>query len=189
MNSKQDTGRYVCPICGGRKSSDGRMCLSCKRQSHQSFAAKLSNQEFVNLLNNYSLEAIGRMYGVTGNAVKKQAKQLGIYQSKYMKCPDVAMLMHQLSSGSVAQTAKYFGVSSSTIKTWMSTYHVKIDTDRYVCIETGYSTTVLKTAVEKYYADQNHVYARRQIQRCCLNHNAYRGLHWEKISRRVYVEN
>jgi hypothetical protein len=41
---------------------------------------KYSKEELENLLltQNLAYEAVGRMYGVTGNAIKKAAKRLGI---------------------------------------------------------------------------------------------------------------
>ena len=46
---------------------------------HSHWYDSLSKEEFTRLINTQSYQSIGKMFGVTGNAIKKRAVRLGIY--------------------------------------------------------------------------------------------------------------
>ncbi len=188
LGSSTQNTRRICPVCGGIKSYRSALCSLCRWKTHQPFSYGLSKSEFIDLLETHTLEDIGKMYGITGNAVKKQALRLGVYKPKFQKCPDVPTLIYKLSNDSVRQTAEYFDVSVATISTWIKNNNIVIVPETYVCVNTGYSTHKLKNAVCEYYSDQNVAYVERQIRQCCDNHDSYKGLYWTKIGKNVYVK-
>lgn len=66
-----------CPICGQEKNKRLKFCSeTCSSKSQQKF--DISKEELENLIIENPYEHIGRMFGVSGAAVKKRCKRLGI---------------------------------------------------------------------------------------------------------------
>ena len=66
-----------CPCCGEEKNKRQKFCsVQCAAKNSRVF--EVSKDELERLVKDYPYERIGEMFGVTGNAVKKRCKNLGI---------------------------------------------------------------------------------------------------------------
>lgn len=66
-----------CPICGGEKIKSQKYCsVSCAGQSSKRF--DITKKEMEKLIAEKPYEKIGEMFGVSGNAIKKRCRSLGI---------------------------------------------------------------------------------------------------------------
>lgn len=69
----------TCEVCGRtRDKRTTKYCSRTCRSAAETSATKPSKQELRALLKTTSWEALGRKYGVSGNAVRKWAKQYGL---------------------------------------------------------------------------------------------------------------
>ena len=67
---------FICPLCGEKKDWKANMCKNCyNKDSSKNIPLK---DELCNLLLNNSMCAIGRMYGVSDNAVRKWCKKYNL---------------------------------------------------------------------------------------------------------------
>ena len=60
----------VCSICGGHKDYKAKLCLNCS-QIAQRKVDRPSREELKSLIRTQSFEALGRQFGVDGNAIRK----------------------------------------------------------------------------------------------------------------------
>jgi hypothetical protein len=70
-----------CPICDGMKSKDQKTCsMVCydKKLQLNSRYKNVTDDEMKSLIEKNSLSAVGRMFGVNGNSIKKRCKKIGI---------------------------------------------------------------------------------------------------------------
>lgn len=66
-----------CPVCGTIKNKKQKYCShECASDSFKKFES--SKEELTKLIAEKPYEEIGKMFGVTGNAIKKRCKSLGI---------------------------------------------------------------------------------------------------------------
>lgn len=66
-----------CPLCGNEKNKRLKFCSQqCSAQNQRVF--EITKEELEKLIEEKSYEKIGEIYGVTGNAIKKRCKTLGI---------------------------------------------------------------------------------------------------------------
>ena len=63
----------TCPLCGNEKHVNAIMCIDCRNKENAKNIP--SKDELYNLLPNNSICAIGRMYNVSDNAVRKWCKK------------------------------------------------------------------------------------------------------------------
>ena len=74
----------ICPLCGKHKTRKAGICLECYRIKHSKHIP--SKKELFDLLLKHNMSQIGRMYGVSGNAVKKWCLKYGLpYKLKDIK--------------------------------------------------------------------------------------------------------
>lgn len=59
----------ICPQCGGKKYKTSNLCQECSKKSQQ--IGKPTRAELKELIRNKTFTEIGKMYGVSDNAVKK----------------------------------------------------------------------------------------------------------------------
>lgn len=59
--------KSICPICGLKKTREAVTCSKCRERPSKDPGKIILSK----LYENESMESIGRMYGVSGNAVKK----------------------------------------------------------------------------------------------------------------------
>lgn len=67
---------FICPVCGNRKDWKADMCKNCRDKEKSKHIP--SKEEISNLLLNNSMCVIGRMYGVSDNAVRKWCKKYNL---------------------------------------------------------------------------------------------------------------
>ena len=74
-----------CPVCNNEKRKRmGHCSLKCaaKQRSFSQRRFHVSVEDLTKQINEKSFEEIGRSFGVSGNAIKKRCKRLGIYLPK-----------------------------------------------------------------------------------------------------------
>lgn len=64
---------YLCR-CGKEIGKTSNMCVDCYKIKQRKVKNRPSKEELIKMIKNTSLEAVGRKYGITGNAVKKWLK-------------------------------------------------------------------------------------------------------------------
>jgi hypothetical protein len=64
---------YYCQ-CGKEIRKESKLCPTCDKIRQRKVKNRPSKEELMLMLKETNLEAIGRKYGVTGNAVKKWLK-------------------------------------------------------------------------------------------------------------------
>lgn len=62
-----------CPLCGELKDTKANMCRNCRNKENSKHIPE--KEELINLLLNNNMCAIGRMYGVSDNAIRKWCKK------------------------------------------------------------------------------------------------------------------
>ena len=62
--------KYFCPDCGKQVSEKGRRCLQCANLKKQT-EKPVSRDELKNLIKTTSFVEIGKMFGVSDNAIRK----------------------------------------------------------------------------------------------------------------------
>lgn len=69
----------TCPKCGAIKYRRSKLCTECRKNEERLKNNRPSKEELIKLLSEKnSREKIGRMYSVSGNAVKKWQKKFGL---------------------------------------------------------------------------------------------------------------
>lgn len=78
----QDNKKYICPICGNiKKEKCSKMCMDCRNKER---AKNIPAKEIlINLLKEgFPYTKIGKLYGVSDNAVRKWCKKYGLPTKK-----------------------------------------------------------------------------------------------------------
>ena len=189
---KQNLLALRCPVCGGRKSKGAKMCKSCRIQYNLSTnVSKLSNLDkgtLSKLLSEYSMEHIGRMYGVTGAAIKKRAKKFGIYIPKIKDCNDVNLFMSQLQLYGKRTVARNYNLNVSVINTWINRYGIIIIPKYYECVETEEHFSNRNEAGRCKYPLVNYRTAAKHIDESCKTGVTYMGYTWVYHEKQVRSE-
>lgn len=71
-----------CNKCGALTSNGKIVCNKCSKTYRDNTENRPSREELANLINMYSYEYIGKLYNVSGKAVKKWCDKYGIYKVK-----------------------------------------------------------------------------------------------------------
>lgn len=69
--------KYYCIICGAEVSQKGCLCVECYNKQ-QRIVERPSKEILLEEVATSSFEAVGRKYGVSGNAIKKWCKAYGL---------------------------------------------------------------------------------------------------------------
>ena len=80
------TDRWVCPVCGGHRDAKGKMCENCRKKFREENIGqpgcrnvkRPSRETLKKLIRTESFVGIGRMYGVSDNAIRKWCKAEGL---------------------------------------------------------------------------------------------------------------
>jgi Zn finger protein HypA/HybF involved in hydrogenase expression len=83
FSGKRNKVNNFCEDCGEKIHKQSKKCLKCSSISKGINQRKfeISEKELENLINNYPMTTIGRMLGVSDNAVRKRCKKLGLLKS------------------------------------------------------------------------------------------------------------
>jgi hypothetical protein len=78
-NSKRTRKEWQCICCGISISKGAKKCNPCSAKDKEVlYKFEVSKEELQNLINNNSMEAIGRIFNVSGSAIKKRCIKYGI---------------------------------------------------------------------------------------------------------------
>ena len=70
--------KNYCIDCGTEISKNSKRCIKCNNIEYNKYKFEVTKEKLEELINNNSYLAIGRMFGVSDNAIRKRAKKLGI---------------------------------------------------------------------------------------------------------------
>lgn len=104
-----------CTICGKKLKGQALMCIDCYKKQQRSNIPDI--QTLQDLISNYSYEAIGRMYGVTGKAVRKWADSYGLVESRKIDSSGVTCIELNIHFNTFKEAAEYLinnGLTSAT---------------------------------------------------------------------------
>lgn len=71
---------HTCPICGGVKTGKAEKCSKCALQESRQF--EVSREKLKQLIYATSFVEIGKMFGVSDNAIRKRCKSFGLPSKK-----------------------------------------------------------------------------------------------------------
>ncbi len=80
------TARWICSVCGGHCDAKAQMCRACRQKVREENIGQLgcrkaqrpSRETLKKLIRTESFMKIGRMYGVSDNAIRKWCKAEGL---------------------------------------------------------------------------------------------------------------
>lgn len=83
FSGKRNKVNNFCEDCGERIHKQSKKCFKCSSISKGINQRKfeISKKELENLINNHPMTTVGRMLGVSDNAVRKRCKKLGLLKS------------------------------------------------------------------------------------------------------------
>lgn len=85
-NKNYKDGKYICPICGKYITNGAKMCTECALIERRKVKDRPSKEELLELIKTKSFLEIGRMYGVSDNAIRKWCKSYDLpYRRKDIK--------------------------------------------------------------------------------------------------------
>ena len=80
-SQRKEVKHYYCPDCGKEVTVDGAKCLECSHKNSRK-VDRPEREELLKLIQTKSFCEIGRMYGVTDNAIRKWCKAEGLPTTK-----------------------------------------------------------------------------------------------------------
>lgn len=181
-----------CVDCSKVISLGATRCITCNRlfrKLHTNRVDKTSvpdSETLRKLLSEYNYTQIGRMYNVSGNAVKKWAIRYNLLVEKKEK-PSKELLEYLLNISTSALIAAEYGVSQGTVNWWAKQYGIeRKNYSKIECIEDNITFGTFRDAA-KYMIENNlttekslnHIsYHISNVTDTC---NTYMGKHWRKI--------
>lgn len=122
-----------CIDCGKEISIKSKRCECCDKKSRKANIPDIDTLR--NLLSEYNYTQIGKMYNVSGNAVKKWALKYNLLKEKKEK-PSKEQLEYLLNTYSTKQVTEMYNVHPGTVNWWASNYNIeRTKFDRVKCIE------------------------------------------------------
>lgn len=191
-NIKTLHDKNKCVDCGKVISLGATRCITCDRlfrKLHTNRVDKASvpdSETLRNLLSEYNYTQIGRMYNVSGNAVKKWAIRYDLLVEKKEK-PSKEELENLLRTYSTKQIAEIYNVHPGTVNWWAKNYNIeRKHYNKIECVEDNITFDTFRDAA-KYMIENNlttenslnHIsYHISNVTDTCNN---YMGKHWRKI--------
>jgi hypothetical protein len=135
---KADKLKKFCIKCNEELFSRSKvnLCKKCMKQLpliNRRTIKYPAREELSILIGQEPLTSIGKKLGVSGNAVKKRARKLGIdlpnrlgYWTKRKNKPDREELNSKLLDYTTKEIATFYGVDKSTVRKWLRFYNLEI---------------------------------------------------------------
>lgn len=71
---------YICPLCGGKKSSTAQHCIKCAQKEQKQF--EVSRETLKEMIYTMTFVEIGKHFGVSDNAIRKRCKRFNLPSKK-----------------------------------------------------------------------------------------------------------
>lgn len=71
---------YICPECGGEKSSKAEICIHCNAKKSRIF--EVEREELKQMIYTMPFTKVGEYFGVSDNAIRKRCKTFGLPTKK-----------------------------------------------------------------------------------------------------------
>ncbi len=176
--------RPKCKKCGKSldyKSKTG-LCIECYKKYLNEINNIPSKEQLQRLLSENNYSAIGRMYNVSGNAVKKWAKKYGIYNNCFRQLPDKNSFIQFMNTHNLAEARKNYDVDRTTILSWCKKFGVThIKSYQIQCVETGEIFESGREVIRKYLPNENPKVKAEILRRAITNKTLFLGYHWVEI--------
>ena len=176
-----NTGKIsCCEKCGKLINKSAKYCVDCFKKIQ---SEKIPNKETLSdLLSKYNYSEIGRMYGVTSNAVKKWAKKYYLYVNQFYKIPDKDVLQSLLQKHSRRHVAVLYNVTPEVVRNWEIKLNIQVPKLLSVqCLETSEIFENKKIASMSKYPNLQPKYAALKIATACKTGQDFRGYHWKAL--------
>lgn len=95
----------LCEICGKKLQSEGLVCRECYIKKRRANIPDIETLQ--ELISKYSYEYIGRMYNVTGTAVRKWAESYGLLESRQIDKSGVTCVELNIHFNTFKEAAEY----------------------------------------------------------------------------------
>ena len=180
---------HHCPVCGIKKERNNKICINCFNKKKHQMSACPTKTELSQMIAQHSFEEIGRMYGVTGKAVRKWCDKYNIKKETQHPMPSEKDLVELLLNNSRKKTAEYYGVDAGTIKLWEQRYGISYTSGNKVkCIETNEVFQTKKEGGIKMYPDYESQSAAHGIARAINTGNDFNGYHWVAVPKTIFIK-
>lgn len=78
LNEWKKVSVNVCPVCGAPVSKKGVLCAECANKQRRVVKERPTRQELKNLIRITPFTQIGKMYGISDNAIRKWCKKYNL---------------------------------------------------------------------------------------------------------------
>lgn len=181
--------QHRCLDCGKIISHKAKRCVDCARKYNQQWTWENGEKKEkvkydINDIQKYILdgksrEEIGRIYGVSGNTVKKwMAKHNVPNNAVHYECDNVEQFEHDIQIYSLSSLSKKYGVSADVLKTWVKKYNVFVPQDSVICVETGKQYESGRKAMRDIAPDENAKVNAEKMYEAARNGEPFKGYHW-----------
>ena len=188
--------KNICIDCGESISKNATRCKECNDKysateeyykNKSNYRSKCPDIEILReLLSKYNYTQIGKIYNVSGNAVKKWAIRYNLLEEKKEK-PSKELLEHLLNISTSALIAAEYGVNQGTVNWWAKQYGIeRRKSIRIKCVECDITFDSLKEAA-KYMVENNLTTEKSlnhisyHISKVADTQDDYMGKHWKKL--------
>lgn len=176
--------KYKCTKCGKiLQFKTKSLCLNCYKEEKSSHIPNRKTLQNLLLTNNYS--EIGRKYSVSPNAVKKWAKKYNIYEYQYFNIPREE-LVDKLKNNTISNVAKYYNVSSVTIRNAIKRLNITVMNNYVICINNGKIYKSATQAGMELMPDVGEKNVGKYIKQSIKNNTAYNGFKFKYLDNPVF---
>lgn len=182
----ENTINLICPKCGNTKSKKSLLCLSCTKSKYK--LNSLTKETLMNLIEVYNFTEIGKLYGVSGNAIKKKCINFDIYIPKVHTLPEKESFIVNLNKYDTKELCEIYNVSKDILYSWILKYNIIIlPKNRIQCVETNIIYSSSKDVIRKLYPLTNVDTESRKLRKVLNTNNTYKGLHWVSLNKEIVV--
>lgn len=167
----------TCKTCGKEITRGANFCKTCYIKPVSSHIP--DRDTLSQLTETYSYQHIGRIYGVSGNAVKKWCNKYNISKKTRIEIPPKSDLIEDLLKSTREDVAKKYNASADTVAYWENLYGIKTSgTKRVKCVETNEVFENRTLAAQAAYPSYTIGSAVNGISKSCKTGCEFNNYHW-----------
>lgn len=181
-------GKYdTCPVCGKIKSIKAEICKNCAdygRNFNNRPTSRPEKSILISDLEEYkSIEAIGRKYSVTGNAVKKWLKFYNLYEKRFTDLPEEEKFIEFLKTHTQKEAAEYYNVPFTTVQSWIIRMNLYIIPPKVLCVETKKVFNSFLDVARIVYPNMSPKSVGNYLGKVVNTDKAYHNYHWKMTDK------
>lgn len=188
---KGEYKRHICIDCGTPISQQAIRCVICSTENRRKIRYAQANIQYRKkpdketlkiLLTTNSYSAIGQMYHISSNAVKKWAKGYGLYEYCFCQLPNENQFIEYMNTHALFEAKKFYNVSESTIKTWCNKFGINhIKSYKIQCIETNELFESGRSVIRRYLPNAHIKSSAELLRKSIKNGDMFLGYHWIEV--------